>query len=194
MLLYAPPGSSACSFCLFISKTLTNVKQVFILLLAARLACSGSAHAARPFVTDDARAVDAGGCQIESFAKQQQRTRLAAHLARRAGRPLESLYEPYMNLITSVSFRDDAVVLHANAGALNDRLASRIHGTWGLGVEILLNSRLYGIAESYGQKSERPSKQLGLRYWVQPNRFQIDSTLGAQRGRTWLSMGIRLLF
>jgi len=32
-----------------------------------------SAHAARPFVTDDARVVDAGGCQIETFVKSQRR-------------------------------------------------------------------------------------------------------------------------
>ena len=30
-----------------------------------------SAHAARPFVTDDARVVDLGGCQIETFYKEQ---------------------------------------------------------------------------------------------------------------------------
>ena len=31
------------------------------------------AHAARPFVTDDARVVDQGGCQIETFVKSQRR-------------------------------------------------------------------------------------------------------------------------
>jgi hypothetical protein len=32
-----------------------------------------AAEAARPFVTDDARVVDKGGCQVETFYKQQQR-------------------------------------------------------------------------------------------------------------------------
>jgi len=32
-----------------------------------------AAHAARPFVTDDARVVDEGGCQIETFVKSQRR-------------------------------------------------------------------------------------------------------------------------
>jgi len=41
--------------------------------LIALLLASASAHAARPFVTDDARIVDEGGCQIESFLKRQAR-------------------------------------------------------------------------------------------------------------------------
>ena len=32
-----------------------------------------AAHAARPFITDDARIVDPGGCQIETFVRRQQR-------------------------------------------------------------------------------------------------------------------------
>lgn len=42
------------------------------LLFALVLAASG-AHAARPFVTDDARVVDEGGCQVETFVKRQRR-------------------------------------------------------------------------------------------------------------------------
>lgn len=34
---------------------------------------SSHAEAARPFVTDDARVVDPGGCQIEAFAKRQRK-------------------------------------------------------------------------------------------------------------------------
>ncbi len=45
---------------------------------AAVLAVAASMHvpaafAARPFVTDDARIVDEGGCQIESFVKRQRK-------------------------------------------------------------------------------------------------------------------------
>lgn len=37
------------------------------------MAISGPwAHAARPFVTDDARVVGRGGCQIETFYKEQR--------------------------------------------------------------------------------------------------------------------------
>ncbi|MFL6570620.1 MAG: hypothetical protein ACJ8G4_02610, partial [Burkholderiales bacterium] len=33
---------------------------------------SFTAHAARPFNTDDARVVDPGGCQVETFYKKQE--------------------------------------------------------------------------------------------------------------------------
>jgi len=39
----------------------------------ALLAAAPSAWAARPFVTDDARVVDRGGCQLETFVKHQRR-------------------------------------------------------------------------------------------------------------------------
>jgi hypothetical protein len=43
------------------------------LLLAILLVIAPTAQAARPFVTDDARVVDKGGCQIESFVKRQRK-------------------------------------------------------------------------------------------------------------------------
>ena len=39
----------------------------------ALLCTASSAFAARPFVTDDARIVDPGGCQVESFHKSQRK-------------------------------------------------------------------------------------------------------------------------
>ena len=42
-----------------------------LLVLVATLA-SGAAHAGRPFFTDDARVVDRGHCQVESFYKEQR--------------------------------------------------------------------------------------------------------------------------
>ncbi|MFY9314339.1 MAG: hypothetical protein WAO95_02120 [Burkholderiales bacterium] len=43
-----------------------------LVLLLFLLACA-PAHAARPFVTDDARIVDKDGCQVETFVKDQRR-------------------------------------------------------------------------------------------------------------------------
>ena len=43
------------------------------LLVAALMLAAPVAHAARPFVTDDARVVDKDGCQIETFVKRQRR-------------------------------------------------------------------------------------------------------------------------
>jgi hypothetical protein len=43
------------------------------LALSVLLVIPCAALAARPFVTDDARVVDEGGCQVETFYKRQQR-------------------------------------------------------------------------------------------------------------------------
>ncbi|MSP96538.1 MAG: hypothetical protein EXR29_04790 [Betaproteobacteria bacterium] len=44
-----------------------------VLFLILTIFVGHPAHAARPFVTDDARVVDEGGCQIETFVKRQRR-------------------------------------------------------------------------------------------------------------------------
>lgn len=225
---------------------------VFFLLLVG---ICPAAKAARPFVTDDARIVDPGGCQIESFVKRQKNFRedefwflpactpgerveltLGGFNLNNAAtgsadtwiaqaktllRPLATndfgvaltfgtsrLYPPagaspagwssYFNLISSVSLRDDGVVIHGNAGAVRDRQAMATRATWGLGAEIAWSARLIGIVEGYGVESERPSRQLGLRFWAIPNRLQFDTTLGAQnaapQNRRWVSIGVRALF
>jgi hypothetical protein len=41
--------------------------------IAAMLLVAPDAYSARPFVTDDARTVDVGGCQIETFVKRQRK-------------------------------------------------------------------------------------------------------------------------
>ena len=229
-------------------------RGVAILSLCVCLAPT-AAQAARPFVTDDARVVDPGGCQIETFVKKQRDFReheawflpgcnpggnleltlgglnvqnqaegrasaliaqgkmllrtlqtndygMALTLGATRQRPFPadavSLWSPFLNLISSISLRDDAVVVHVNAGALDDRNADLLRPTWGLGAEILLTPRLYGIIESYGQRGEKPTQQIGLRFWVVPNHLQVDGTLGAQRSgppaRDSMSLGLRILF
>ena len=211
--------------------------------------------AARPFNTDDARIIDAGGCQIETFVKKQGKfgereawflpgcnpggnleltfgglnirnddegrastliaqgkTMLrqlqtndygvALTLGTTRQRPFAenaaSHWSPFFNLISSVSLRDDALVIHANAGALDDRNTGVVRPTWGLGSEILVAPRLYAIVESYGQKGEKTSQQIGFRFWAVPGRMQLDGTLGSQRSgppaRNWMSLGLRILF
>lgn len=213
------------------------------------------AFAARPFNTDDARIVSDGGCQIETFVKQQGKFGereawllpscnpggnleltfgglnihndaegrastviaqgktmlkplqtngygLAATLGAARQRPFAadpaSHWYPFVNLISSISLQNDQTVIHVNAGALDDRNAGVLRPTWGLGAEILVAPRLYAIVESYGQKGEKASQQIGLRYWIVPERVQVDGTLGSQRSgppaRNWISVGLRLLF
>ena len=110
-----------------------------------------------------------------------------------------SVVNPYVNGIGSFSFLDDRVVLHANLGAVRDNQANRTRGTWGLGAEILLVApRLYAILETYGQRLEKPTLHGGLRYWVVPNRVQVDSTIGSQHAtpfdRRFGTIGMRLLW
>jgi hypothetical protein len=219
-------------------------------LLVPGLAFTLDATAARPFVTDDARVVDAGGCQIESFAKRDRANdrselwflpacnpggrveftlggrriderdetgRAAIVQAKALLKRLEtngtgfaftvgalrdrpgpddavSDWSGFINAIASSSFHDDLVVLHANLGALKDPATRRLPHTWGLGAELALTRHLYGIVEGYGQQGEPTSRQLGVRYWVVRDRFQVDGTSGRQRGASWVSLGLRLLF
>ena len=231
-----------------------SVRPARLLLLGVILAAP-AAMAARPFVTDDARIVDPGGCQIESYVKRQRNfgeretwflpgcnpggnleltiggTRAINSVEGKANalvvqgktllRPLHTndygiaatigtlrhqtftgdsatRWSPYINLISSLSRLNDGLVIHANAGVIEDRIAGLTRPTWGLGGEILLAPRWYGIVESYGQKSDKASQQIGLRFWAVPDRVQVDGTVGRQRSgppaRDWISLGVRLLF
>jgi hypothetical protein len=208
---------------------------------------SQGAYAARPFITDDARVVDRGSCQIETFYKEQRRYSGSEFwfmpacnpfgLELTAGgnriedekslvlqgktllRPLETngtgfaltlgtfysnpqagshFWSPYVNGIASFSFLDDRAVVHANLGAIRDRDIDRDRATWGIGLEALLVApRLYGILESFGQSYDKPTLHAGLRYWIVPNKVQVDSTVGSQNGdppQRFYTVGLRLLF
>jgi len=199
------------------------------LLLAAPALC----EAARPFVTDDARTVDPGGCQIETFYKEQRayagsefwflpacnrldvewtvggnRIEGDQHLivqGKKLVKPLETNgyglafsagsfgHEPYVNGIASFSFLRDWSVIHTNVGYIENR------PTWGIGLEqLLIAPRLYAILEIYGERGEGPTQHAGLRFWVIPNRLQVDSTVGhqdsADQVRRFFTVGLRLLF
>ena len=51
--------------------------------------------------------------------------------------------------------------------------------------------------EIYGDDRSGAFHHLGLRWWVVPNRVQIDTTygdrFGSQNGERWFSVGLRLL-
>ena len=50
-----------------------SMPQRAIMFLVLLTYLGHEVHAARPFVTDDARIVDKGGCQIETFIKRQRK-------------------------------------------------------------------------------------------------------------------------
>lgn len=107
------------------------------------------------------------------------------------------LGDTYVNLPVSMSFRQDRQVLHLNAGWLHDKASGHERVTWGVGSETWLGERSQLIAESYGQAGHAPYYQTGLRWWLRPQRVQVDATAGGQFGEggdaRWLSVGLRLL-
>jgi len=85
--------------------------------------------------------------------------------------------------------------VHANLGFLNDRDAKSRDMTFGIGAEHDLTARVTLLGEVFG--SRRTSAQVGLRYWLVPDRWQLDSTVGADFGNVrdgwWWSLGLRML-
>lgn len=98
---------------------------------------------------------------------------------------------------TSLSFRDDAVVVHTNVGWLRGGETRWDRLTWGLGTEARLAEGTWLIAETFGQNRGKPFHQLGLRHWLVPDRIQLDATYGDRNGggsdERWFSIGLRLL-
>lgn len=105
--------------------------------------------------------------------------------------------DPYFYLPASLSLADDRIVLHANLGATHMRESRSNRPTWGIGSEIQTSERLYLIVESFGQDKGSAFYQAGFRYWLLPNRVQIDTTWGSSaaqlRDERWFSLGLRLI-
>jgi hypothetical protein len=97
----------------------------------------------------------------------------------------------------SFSFADDKFVVHANVGTLRAEEERHHRLAWGLGSEIRINPRIYLVPEVFSQTERGPHLQVGTRYWVVPNRVQIDFTIGDRIGHSngdrWFSIGLRLL-
>lgn len=95
----------------------------------------------------------------------------------------------------SVSLNDDKVIFHANLGWLKDKASGLNSTSWGIGGEFQLRSKLLGIAETYGDSHGMSYGQMGIRYSVIPDLFQVDATFGQQisgEGNShWVSFGIR---
>lgn len=208
---------------------------------------AGTARAARPMVTDDARVVDPKACQVETWVRRNQgstefwaipacnftgnlelsmggaRTRPDGGGAgttdqlvqgKTVFRPMASngwgwglvlgTYghpgvgrEWYGYLPASVSFADDAVVLHTNLGWQRDPETRRDNATWGLGSETRLGGGSWLVAETFGQQHGKAIFQVGVRHWIVPDHVQVDITYGNRwSGGTdarWISVGLRLL-
>ena len=102
----------------------------------------------------------------------------------------------YAYLPLSVALAEQRVVLHLNLGWQRDQHGRQLTTTWGAGSEIKLHERLLAIAEVYGDDRQSAAWQVGARFAIVPERFQIDATLGRHVDQPWanhwLSLGLRL--
>ncbi len=103
----------------------------------------------------------------------------------------------YGYIPASVSFNRDRLVVHANLGMARPDNSPRHRPTWGVGAEVSITDAVYFIPEVFSQGPGRPQFQAGIRYWLVPDRVQLDATYGDRLGRTtdgrWFSLGLRLL-
>lgn len=95
----------------------------------------------------------------------------------------------------SVSLNDDKLIVHANLGWLKDKASGLDSTSWGVGGEFKLHPKLLGIAETYGDNRGMSYGQVGVRYSVIPDLFQVDASFGQQLSGPgeshWLSFGLR---
>lgn len=101
----------------------------------------------------------------------------------------------YAYIPLSASLLNDKVIFHMNLGWLRDKAAGLNSASWGIGGEFKLQPKLLGIAETYGDNRGMSYGQVGVRYSVIPDLFQVDTTVGQQlsgEGNSrWVSFGIR---
>lgn len=101
----------------------------------------------------------------------------------------------YAYIPLSFSLYDDKVIVHTNVGWLKDKASGLNSASWGIGGEFKLRFKLLGIAETYGDNRGMSYGQIGVRYSVIPDLFQVDTTFGKQlsgEGNShWMSFGIR---
>lgn len=102
----------------------------------------------------------------------------------------------YAYIPVSFSTHNDKVIFHTNVGWLRDKATNENRATWGVGAEMQASQRILLIAESFGDNQANPYWQMGARYSVIPNLFQLDTTIGQQFNGTanmrWISFGLRI--
>ncbi len=117
----------------------------------------------------------------------------AEHKNRRYPGP-NGIGSTYMYFPISHSFLDNQLITHANFGYIHYKDSSQESVTWGLGAEYKLKESLLYVLETFGDQRTNPFIQMGFRYSVVLDIFQIDTTIGRQVNTInteWLSFGIR---
>jgi len=112
----------------------------------------------------------------------------------------DTVNDVYLNVPVTWSMDQDRFT-HLNLGWVSHQAQGYGAKTWGLGFEQPFNSRVIGILETYGEDKQSTKYQVGLRFWIIPQRVQIDTTFGnvwsasgsAALSQRWVSVGLRLL-
>lgn len=108
----------------------------------------------------------------------------------------DEVRDTYLNVPVTWSLGHDRFA-HLNVGWIKHETLGQGARTWGLGGEHPVHRRVIAIAETYGEQAQSSKYQLGLRFWIVPQRVQVDTTVGnAVRGsnqQRWFSIGLRLL-
>ena len=102
----------------------------------------------------------------------------------------------YFNAPITHALGQDRFV-HINLGWIQHNRDGSSRPTWGLGGEWPLSPRWIAISEVYAETTTPSQYQVGLRFWVKPQRVQIDTTygnvVGSASDQQWLSIGLRWL-
>jgi hypothetical protein len=110
--------------------------------------------------------------------------------------PPGAAQDTYLNVPITWAVASDRFI-HLNLGWIHHERLRVSHGTWGLGGEVGLGPRSFAIGEVFGETGLPAKTQLGLRYWISPQKLQMDTTYGqALRGgkeERWISIGFRWL-
>lgn len=103
----------------------------------------------------------------------------------------------YVYVPFSVYVPDTPAIVHVNVGGARQSDRNRNVTTWGVGTEVQLAERAYFVGEFYGENTDKPFFQAGVRFWVIRDRVQVDTTYGNRvsggREDHWFSIGMRLL-
>jgi hypothetical protein len=119
-------------------------------------------------------------------------------LKRSGTTPTDTVNDVYLNVPITWSLGQERFA-HLNIGWVKHQAQGYGAKTWGLAFEQAFNSHVVGILETYGEEKQSTKYQVGLRFWVIPQRVQLDTTLGNVWGSTsnpaqrWVSVGLRLL-
>jgi hypothetical protein len=87
-------------------------------------------------------------------------------------------------------------LINLNVGALRDQIEHRNFLTWGAGFEFSFAERFTLIGEVFGQSSERPGAQVGLRY-TPHDKVDFDLIYGRNLSgerADWITFGVNLRF